>query len=251
MWGTPQSGGSGTGMRSPQSIWLWRPVGLDCRSSTGWREIETPLLRAHTKSHEHRDWGQRQQYDRSPGQTYLLVLEGLLGRWGMAGGSSWGQRPWWWLYQGAFTCVSSHGGRPLGTRTWPHPVGCRLQCGDATGEITNWAGTQPLPSAERLPKDFLSPQPPLHTPTDTTLPTRGTRPSFTHQWAGTSTSCLNKEAWTSPWTSLTHQGADTRGKKTSLQQVTDEIKEEIKKYLETNESGNTMIQIYWTQQKQF
>ena len=29
------------------------------------------------------------------------------------------------------------------------------------------------------------------------------------------------------------------------QQVTEEIKEEIKKYLETNENGNTMIQNLW------
>ena len=38
--------------RSSQSIWLWRPVGLECRSSTGLEEIETLLLEgAHKVSH--------------------------------------------------------------------------------------------------------------------------------------------------------------------------------------------------------
>ena len=35
------------------------------------------------------------------------------------------------------------------------------------------------------------------------------------------------------------------------QWITEEIKEEIKKYLETNENESTMIQTYGMQQKQF
>ena len=35
------------------------------------------------------------------------------------------------------------------------------------------------------------------------------------------------------------------------QEVIDEIKEEIKKYLETNDNENTTTQTYETQQKQF
>ena len=35
------------------------------------------------------------------------------------------------------------------------------------------------------------------------------------------------------------------------QEITEEIKEEIKKYLETNDNENTMIQNYVMQQKQF
>ena len=35
------------------------------------------------------------------------------------------------------------------------------------------------------------------------------------------------------------------------QWVNDKIKEEIKKYLETNENDNTTLQIYEMQQKQF
>ena len=33
------------------------------------------------------------------------------------------------------------------------------------------------------------------------------------------------------------------------QEITEEIKEEIKKYLETNENENTTTQTYWMQQK--
>ena len=43
------------------------------------------------------------------------------------------------------------------------------------------------------------------------LPTRGTRPSSTHQWAGTSPS--HQEACTSLRTNLTHQRAQTRSKR--------------------------------------
>ena len=35
------------------------------------------------------------------------------------------------------------------------------------------------------------------------------------------------------------------------QEITEEIKEEIKKYLETNDNENTTIQNLWMQQKQF
>lgn len=45
----PMSGlpaqGSGTRKRHLHSIWLWRPVGMNCRSSTGLRKIETSLLK--------------------------------------------------------------------------------------------------------------------------------------------------------------------------------------------------------------
>ena len=52
-----------------------------CRSCKGLEETETPLLEeSHTQSHIHQVLGQKQQFHRSLGQTYLLVLENLLGR---------------------------------------------------------------------------------------------------------------------------------------------------------------------------
>ena len=76
--------GSGIGRRSPQRIWLWRPAVLEYRRSTGLGETKTSLLEgAHKISHA---LGPRakQWLHRRLGQTYLWVLEGLLGRWGSA-----------------------------------------------------------------------------------------------------------------------------------------------------------------------
>ena len=52
----------------------------------------------------------------------------------------------------------------------------------------NKIGTQPHPLEDRLPKVFLSPQPPQNTALDMVLPIRGIRLSSTHQRAGTSPS---------------------------------------------------------------
>ena len=62
---------------------------------------------------------------------------------------------------------------------------------------TKELGTKPHPSVDRLIKVVLIPQPPLNT----LLLTRGTRPSSTCQWAGTSLSF--QEACIRPWTNLT------------------------------------------------
>ena len=55
-------------------------------------------------------------------------------------------------------------------------------------------GTQPNPSAERLLKDLLSPQPPLDLPLDIAPPNRGSRPSSTHQGVGTRSHTHNPTA---------------------------------------------------------
>ena len=52
-------------------------------------------------------------------------------------------------------------------------------------------------------------------------------------------SAKNKNTWT-----LNHMLLNNRW-------ITKEIKKEIKKYLETNEHENTVIQTLWMQQKQF
>ena len=43
-------------------------------------EGKQTTLGTHTRSHLHRDPGQKQSFYRSLGQTYLLLLEGLLGK---------------------------------------------------------------------------------------------------------------------------------------------------------------------------
>ena len=157
-------------------------------------------------------WDPRQSND-STG-TWARPPVGLGGSPGEAevsSGSLWGQGHWWQRNQQIFIGVSSPRGHQFVTETWPHLTAYRLQCWDASDKITNRVGTQPHPSADRLPKVILILQPPLNTPLDTPLPTRGTRPSSAHQWTGTSPS--HQEACTSPWTDLTHQGADSRSER--------------------------------------
>lgn len=101
-------------------------------------------------------------------QTWLLVLEGLLQRWGQlwltAGTKTWAAAVWGRVYW----CEPSK--RPL----WARQAACGLQCWVALGQTTNRVGTQPHLSADKWLKLSLS----------TALPTRGTRPSYTHPWAG-------------------------------------------------------------------
>ena len=80
--------------------------------------------------------------------------------------------------------MSPPGGRHFLANTWLNPTTCRLQCWHASGQTTNSEGTQPHPSADRLPKVFLSSQLPLNIPLDTTLLARGITHSSTHQWSG-------------------------------------------------------------------
>ena len=170
-------------------VWHWEgepPVPLALKARRAWLKELSPW-RVHTSSCVHRDPGEKQWLHRSLGQTDLLVFEGPLGRQGLVaahcgdnntgGGGTREYSLTWALLEMAIL-----------TPRWPHSTACRLQCWDASGQTTNRAGTQPHPSADRLPKVFLSPQPPLNTSLDMALPTRGTRPSSTHQWAGTSPS---------------------------------------------------------------
>ena len=94
----------------------------------------------------------------------------------------------------------------------PTPHNClQAPAQDTSCQTTSKTGTQPQPSADRLPKVVLSSQTLQNTPLDTALPFRGKRLSSTHQSAGTSPS--HQEAYTSPWSNLTHQGADNRSKR--------------------------------------
>ena len=85
------------------------------------------------------------------------------------------------------------------------------QSWDVSGQTTSRIGTQTEPTEDRVPKAILTSQPPINAPCDTTLPTCGMRPSFTHGWAGASPSY--QEISTSPTTSITYWNADTRRKR--------------------------------------
>ena len=64
----------------PLSIWLWIPSGLECRSSTGLGETETPPVEGACKVSHAMGPRTKQLLHRSLGQTHLWVFEGLLER---------------------------------------------------------------------------------------------------------------------------------------------------------------------------
>ena len=75
---------SGTRRRSPLGVWLWRPVGLDHRKSTGLGETETPLLEGIHFSSCILQPREKAVTSQKLGQTWLLLLESLLGKQGTA-----------------------------------------------------------------------------------------------------------------------------------------------------------------------
>ena len=77
----------------------------------------------------------------------------------------------------------------MDTKTWPHPTAQSLRPNNQQG------GNTAHLSPDGLYKLHLRQEPPLDTPLDTALPTRGTRHSSAHQCTGTSAS--NQEACTS------------------------------------------------------
>ena len=151
---SPTSGlptwGYGNGRRNSQRIRLWRLAGFDCRTLTGLGETETPHLEGtHKVVCASGPMGKEQWPHRRLNQTYQLVLEGLLQRWGMA--------------------VAHRGDKDIGSRSsgkyylvWPLPESAisptkergRLQCW-VTGQTTNREGTQPHPSADKQIKLLL------------------------------------------------------------------------------------------------
>ena len=207
---------SGIWRRSLQSMWLWRPVGLECKSSARLEETETPFLEgAHKVSCELQPRA-KQWLHRSLGQTYLWVLEGLLGRQGLAVAhcsgkdtGSGGPREYFSAWVSLLPEVAILVLRPGPTQ---QPAGSSAWT-PRTKQPTRWEYS---PTHWQLPKVILSPQPPLDTPLDTALPTRGTRPSSTLPWAGTSPS--HQEACTSPWTNLSQGLRQTPEARTTIWQ---------------------------------
>ena len=125
--------------------------------------------------------------------------------------SLWRQGHWWQKPQTILISISSPRGPYFDTKTKLHPIAYRLQSWKVSGQTTSMIETHPHPTAGRLPKVILSSQLLQNIHLDTALPTRGTRPSSTHQREGTSPS--HQEACKNPMTNLTQQGADTKSKR--------------------------------------
>lgn len=146
-------------------------MGLDCWRSSGLGETETPLMEGAQKGTEGKSRDFVGAWDRPPSCCWRVS-------WGRRKwcGSPWGHKSWQLTYQGVFTGMwtltgGKHLALDLGTNAWPHPTTYKLQCWD-TLPNNREGGTQSHSSKDRLPKHFLSPQPPWDTPCDTAWPTR-------------------------------------------------------------------------------
>ena len=120
------------------------------------------------------DWGK--QHLRSWRATQCLVYTKSQGQ-SSAFLRAWARPSCWswrvsWGRQGrlGLTVGTDTGGRSAGDSSsvrallgchqdLAHPNACRLWCWDPSGQTTSMVGTQPLPSADWLPKDFLSTSP--------------------------------------------------------------------------------------------
>ena len=145
----------------PSGIWRFEGQwGFSTAAPQDWGKQRLHSWRAHTRFNV--QWGPGQSSD-STGAWARPTCASWRVSWGegIGGGSLWGQGHWWWTPQGIPIGVSSPGGRQFGTETWPHPTTCRLQCWDTSGQTTNRVGTEPHPSADRLPKVILSQQLPI------------------------------------------------------------------------------------------
>ena len=188
LWGLCQASQPGVlqGIRKSQGIWLWRPVGFDCRFSTGLEEIETLLLQGTHKILCKLRPKAKEQLSHRRLKIYLLVLEGLLQRHGVA--------------------VAHHRDKGTSNRnprstcwqepSWKSPYhrACRLQGWVASGQTTNRDGEWPHLWADKQIKVLLS----------MALPTR-TKPSYIHCWSFPS-GILHKPL------SLIYQKANSRSK---------------------------------------
>ena len=137
-----QPGNTTKGLGSPQGIWPWRPVRFDYRTSTGLREMETPVLKGTNKIlRAPRPRGKEQWLHRRLNQNYMLVLEGLLWRHGLAGAS----------HRDRDTGSNRPEKSPLVS---PHRA-CRPQSCIAAGQTTTGVGAQPHLLADNRIKALL------------------------------------------------------------------------------------------------
>ena len=185
MSGFPTRGCS-NGRRNSQRIRLWRLVGFDCRTLIGLGETETPLLEGTHKvvctsgprRKEH--WPYRRL-----NQTYLLVLEGLLQRQGVAvphsGDKDTGSRS-----SGKYSLVWALPESAISPTKEPVASSAGLP------QAKQWTGREPSPTHQQSSglKFYWA------------LPTRATVSSTHHQ--SLPSSLLD---------SLIHQRADSRSKK--------------------------------------
>ena len=146
-------------------------MGLNFRSPKGLGEIETSLLKGTYKISHIPGPRAKAVICLEPGPDLPaslgesprdpVVAMAHLGDINTGSSHTWELSAAWTLMRAA--TIVGFSLRLISTTTWPHPIAS----GDTSGQTTNWAGKQHHPSAGKLPKDFLSPQPLLDMPLDT------------------------------------------------------------------------------------
>lgn len=122
---------------------------LECKSSTGLGETETPLLEG---SHTLGSTQSRRGWARPPCESWRVS-------WGGEGWpriTSWGHGHWRQWSERVLIGMSSHRGHHCDIKTWPYPKTYRLQCWNASGQAASRIGTYCYPSADKLSKAVLS-----------------------------------------------------------------------------------------------
>ena len=146
---SPMSGfpmwGSGNRRRNPQRTWLWRPVGFDCRTSTGLGKTES-TLGGHTQNLVHiRTQGKGAVTPPETEPNSLLELEGLC----RMGGQLWFTMETRTLVAAVLRSTHWHEASMRSPLSTP---ACRLQCWADSDQTTKREGTQPYPSADKWGK---------------------------------------------------------------------------------------------------
>ena len=156
----------------------------------------TPLLKGEYKISCALGPRAKQRLHRNLGQTWLQVLENLLGKWSH----------WLTLGEGHWR-QSSREYSPAGAFLWRWPFWKNLAPPISTEkhqakQQSRWdhSPTPQLTGCLKTPPDT---QPPLIPSRDKAPPTKGIRISSTYQWAGISPS--HQEAYSKPCTNFSHK----------------------------------------------
>ena len=128
----------------------------------------------------HQDPGKKPRPHNRLGQTYLLVLEGLLWRWGWRLWLTAGTGTLAVVVLGSFHWHEPSGRLPLSHQDLSPPKACRRQCWEASGQIIKRVGIQPPHQETDCSMSSWAQSCPLNTAPDTALPTS------THRWANVS-----------------------------------------------------------------
>ena len=181
-----------------KSFGIWSPefprTGRNRNSILGWSRVG--LLCTRTQ-------GKQQWHHKRLGQTYLVVLEDLLKKQGGNCGSLQRQGHWQQWNWGVLIDIRPYGGCHFLTKTWL----TQQHVGSSAGmpqvkQPTGWENSLIYEKTGCLKSSWVH-SCPVSTSPDLVLPTRGTRLSCTHQWAGMNPS--HKEAFTSFLDSFIYQ----------------------------------------------